>query len=413
MEPEAPVVEEKDTLDQSITETLSKTLKDIQSRPAEGEAPPVDAEATVPDKPIASDRARAEDGKFIKADDKPAPKDPAAPAAKPDKAQIAGAIEQAAAEPDKPIVTTTGQPIDINRPPSSWKPAAKVAYATLDPAIKTEIHRREADFLNGGKGLKENADFGGEIKGILAPYRALLDAEGGTPQQAIQNYLRTAAVLRQGTPQQKLQAVFGLDQTFNLGLQQHFNSKVQEEVAKRTGGQPQAGDGTQPQAPTQQQPPVFQDPRVDHILAAYQRQEQERTAQDKAVRDAATTQFLSAKDEKGQPKYQFVDNVLDEMSVRVSAIRAANPALGHEQVLERAYEEAVWANPETRAVLIGQQQAQAQQPADNLRKVEQARRANAVNVPKRGAIPHAKPTGKFNSPEADEAMRETLRQLNG
>lgn len=409
---EEEVVTEQQTereFDSKLTESISKTLKDIQSRPVEEVA--ADPETTIPDKTAQTppERARGEDGKYIKAEEKPAPIESAAPAEKPIKAQIAGATEQAAAEPEQPLVTTTGQPIDINRAPSSWKPAAKVEYANLSPALKAEIHRREADYLNGGKGLKENADLGLELRKVAAPYQALIDAEGGSLPQSMANYLRTAAVFRQGTPQQKLQAMFGLDQMFNTGLQQHLNTMVQAEVAKRTG---QPADPNSPaQQPTQQ--PVYQDPRVDQLLANYQRQEQERASQDKSVRDKATETFLSAKDALGAPLYPFVDNVIEDMSPRVSAIRAANPAMGHEDVLKKAYEQAVWAHPETREVMLKQQQAAATQSTEKLQKVEKARSASAVNVPKRGALPRTEPTGKFNSPEADEAMRETFRRLNG
>lgn len=400
---EEDVAQTEKEFDAKLTESIGATLKEIQDRPVEDETPAPVVEAT----PAVSDKPRGEDGKFIKAEDKPAPvKESAAPAEKPDKAQIAGATEQAAAEPEQPLVTTTGQPIDINRPPSSWKPAAKVEYANLSPALKAEIHRRESDFLNGGKGLKENADLGLEIRKVAAPYQALLDAEGGSLPQAMAGYLRTAAVFRNGTSQQKLNAIFGLDQMFGVGLQQHFQTMVQSEVAKRTG---QPVDPNAPQQPAQ--PQVFQDPRVDQLLANYQRQEQERAGLDKSAREKATENFLSAKDAKGAPLYPFVDNVADNMSVLVSAIRGQNPALGHEDVLKRAYEEAVWANPETRAVLLQQQQAQATQSQEKLQKVEQAKRASAGNMPKRGALPLTKPAAKFGSPEGDEQIRDTFRQL--
>ncbi len=122
--------------------------------------------------------------------------------------------------------------------------------------------------------------------------------------------------------------------------------------------------------------------------------------------NSAAERFISAKDDKGQPLYPFVDNVIDDMSARVEALRRTHPALGHEDALKQAYEAAVWANPETRTVLISQQQAQANQPAETLRKVEQAKRASAVNVPKRGALPATEPPKSL-----DETIRETGKAL--
>lgn len=401
MAEEAPVVETEREFDAKLTESIGATLKEIQARPVE-EATPAPVEATPEKSAPAGEKPRGEDGKFIKAEDKPAPKESAAPAEKPDKAQISGATEQAAAEPE---AAKAPEGIDLNRAPSSWKPAGKALWASLPEAVRAEVYRREGDYHVGLKDIRSNADLGLEISKVAAPYRALIDAEGGSLPQAVGNYLKTAAVFRNGTQQQKLNAIFGLDQMFGAGLQNHFQTMVQSEVAKRTG-QPAGEVPAQPA-----QPQAFQDPRVDQLLANYQRQEQERAGQDKAAREKATENFLSAKDAKGAPLYPFVDNVADDMSVLVSAIRGKNPALGHEEVLKMAYEQAVWANPETRAVLQSQQQAQATQSQEKLQKVEQAKRADAGNMPKRGALPHTKPPAKFGSPEGDEQIRETLRQL--
>lgn len=385
-------------LDEALDDTLRATLKGITDRgevvdePAP-DKPAVEAEP-VTDAPAAKDdRPRDASGKFIEK-----PKESVAPAKaeQPKTPAEASAPVQAAAEPEAPIVTTTGQPIDINRAPSSWKPAAKAAWAALPEPIRAEVHRRESDFLNGVKGIKENADFGQSIRSVVDPYRMLIDAEGGTPERAIGALLRTAAIFRTAQPQEKLQALFGIAQQYNVPLAEY----MQAEFAKAKG------DPNAPAAPAQQQPHTFQDPRVDQLLATQQRAERERVALEERTTNAATEKFLSAKDDKGQPLYPFVDNVLDDMSGRVSVIRRTNPAIGHEEALKQAYEAAVWANPETRAVLLSQQQAQAQQSAETLRKVAEAKRVNAGNMPRRGALPATEPVGSI-----EDTIRDTYRRL--
>ena len=123
--------------------------------------------------------------------------------------------------------------------------------------------------------------------------------------------------------------------------------------------------------------------------------------------------FIDAKDTQGQPLYPFVDNVIDDMNDRVGAIRRQNPAADHGEVLKQAYEQAVWANPETRAVLIAQQQAQTGKPAEQLRRTVAAKVAVAGTMPKRGAMPALAPEAnlKIGTPESDESIRETYRQL--
>ena len=374
--------EEGRSLDEQLDADILANLRDIQARNSEPEeAAPVEEATEEPAEPK-QDRARAPDGKFVK--------ESAAPAEAPDTpAQPEGQTEPAAAEP--------ALNVDLNRAPSSWKPAAKAAWANLPPEIRAEVHRREADFHNTTlKGpLKENADFGQSIKQVIEPYRAMIEAEGGTPDRAVADLLRTAALFRTGSPQAKLQGLLQLDQQFNVGLRQY----MQQQFAQPAEGQAQ--------------PQTFSDPRVDQMMQSLQAIERERQAeqqrqaqaQERATNDAVNS-FISAKDDKGAPLYPFVDNVIDEMNLLVAEHRRRNPGADHGQILKQAYEQAVWANPETRSVLIAQQQAKASQPEANLRKVEQAKRATAGYVPKRGALPASAPPLSM-----DDTIRETAKAL--
>ena len=375
-------VRETTSMDDTIRETL-KTLNTDAPETKEPEAKEP-AEAKEPEaKEPKEARARDESGRF-KA------KEPAAPEQASQAEDIAQASPEAAAET---LTLTTGQPIDINRAPASWKPAAKAIWNTLPEPVRQEVYRREADFLNGNKGIKESADFGQSIRGVVEPYRMLIESEGGTPEKAISDLLRTAAVLRVGSPQQKLQALLGADQQFGVGLERYFAQRFQQPQ-----GQQQA------MQPFQQ----FQDPRVDQIMASLQANERARAQQEEAVSNSATERFIASKDEKGAPLYPFVDNVLDDMVERVQGIRRANPSANHEDVLKQAYEAACWANPEVRQVLIGQQQAKQQANEANLRKAEAAKRASQVNLPKRGSLPAQGAVGTM-----DDTIKETYRALTG
>lgn len=387
MAEEAEVMTDR-ALDESLTESLRANLRDIQSRPAEetGLEPAEPAAEPAEAAPVTEgERPRDASGKFL-------PKEPAAPAV----------VAPVTAEPAAPEAAPT---FDINRAPSSWKPAAKAEWAKIPEGIRAEIHRREGDFhATVLKPLREDATFGQSIKAVLAPYQMLIEAEGGTPDRAIADTMKTAALFRVGQPQQKLEALWGIDRQFNCGLQAQFNQAVAAEVAKQTG--------QQPQAPAQPQGPLM-DPRVDQILAGMQQQERARNAEVERTSNAAVEQFITAKDEAGQPRYPFVDNVLQDMVERVSILRRQNPALNHSEALDQAYSAAIWANPETRAVLLAQQQAQAGKPEANLQRVEQAKRASGANLPKRGALPASTSVGplKLGTAESDESIRETYRQL--
>lgn len=386
--------EDERTIDAGMDESIRATLREINSRNASEPAEPASEEPAAEvsaETPETTERARDEKGQFAKA-----PKESAATAkaATPEKPVEAAGTEPVAAEPEKPLVTTTGQPIDINRPPSAWKPAAKAAWTALPEPVRQEIYRRETDFMHGQKGMRENADFGQEIKATLEPYRMLIESEGGTPARAIADTMRTAALFRVGTPQQKMAALYQIDKQFNCGFEAEFQRLVAEGIAKATGQA--VAPAAQPAA----------DPRIDQLIAEREAERRSRFADEQRLAQSATQQFYSSLDEKGQPKYPFIANVESEMVERVKSLRAANPGKTHNEILEQAYTEAVWANPETRAVLIAQQQAQANQQAETQKRVEQAKRASAVNVPKRGAIPATGPAKSL-----DDTIRETAQAL--
>ena len=394
-------------LSEAMDETIRTTLADINSRAEPDAQIPVEepAAAEPAAEPVAEqDKPRdPKSGQFKKGEQQrhqPAKTAKTSAAqAEPTNPAPATVPEPAAAETELPLKFGAVE-VDLKRPPSSWKPGAKAQWGALPADVQKEIYRRETDFsnsvLNGP--MKQNADFGNAVRQTVEPYRAMIEAEGGTPERAIGELFKTAALFRTGSQPSKLNALFALDQQFNGGLRDHFSRSVQAEVARLTG-QP-----AQQQQPQQQQ--VFQDPRVDALMQSLQQQERQRAQQEESIANSATDQFLASKNDKGEPKFPFVDNVIDDMTNRVAAIRQGNPALAHNDVLQRAYDEAVWANPETRAVLIAQTQATQQAAAQTAQKVAVAKRAQVGAMPKRGAIPATEPPKSL-----DETIRETAREL--
>lgn len=410
MAEETEVIDDK-TLDQEITESIRGTLADITARGAEETGLTPDAKiaeetpSTEPAVPAAApEKPRAPDGKFAKA-----PKEPAVPAKADTSTPVAATASVAGAAAPEEELKFGNVKIDLARPPASWKPAAKMAWAALPENVRQEIYRREADFsntvLNGP--LKESANFGKSVREIVAPYQQMIEREGGTPERAIAETLKTMAFFRTADQPTKLAELFKIDKQFGAGLQAHFNAELRRAIKDITGkDEPSLGG-----APAQ----TFTDPRVDALVARLQEQDNARTEEVRKGAASATEQFFAAKNAAGEPEYPFIANVSDDMSARVAEIRRANPGMEHVAVLKQAYDAAVWANPETRAVLISQQQAQAAQPTEALQKVARAKLAAAGNLPKRGAIPAQSQAGnlRLGTPESDESIRQTFRELNG
>lgn len=360
--------------EQTIDDEMAADWAKIQEKHAveepEPEAPEPQAEAPESAAETVEDRGdgRRTDGTFA-----PKPKESAKPAEVVDKNP----------PPEEPVRQESA--IDVNKPPSTWKPVARAEWDKLSPAIRAEVHRREADWAKGRQELIPDAQLGRSFREVAAPYKALIDAEaGGRPELAFAELMKTAAILRMGTPEQKRQVVLGVAKQYgvDLGL-------------------------TQPQGqPAQQTQQTFQDPRVDQLLQHLQSQEQQRQTQEQQQLEAAVVNWMDAKDEAGNPKYPYLGDVANEMQVLVPQIRQSNPSFSHEQVLQSAYERATWASPEVRPLLLAAQAAAAARPSDNQNRVREAKRAASVNVPRRASIPSAGPPGTL-----DDTLTKTARTL--
>lgn len=338
-------------------------------------------------------RTRDESGKFAKAPEAEAPaQEPDAPATAPDAAQVAPQSAETVPEADQPAR-------DLANAPSSWKPAAKDKWAALDPDVKAEIARREGDFLKGQSELLPDAQFGRNMRGVVEPYRMLIESEGATPEVAVRDLLRTAAILRVGTPQQKTAAMMQVIRQYGVQMPGPI-------------GQDQGQEGQQFTQEGQQQ---FHDPRVDQLIA---RQEQERQqaaerAQQTVLNDIDT--FRNAVDSTGKKVYAYFANVERDMVSSAALVRQEHPDWPNQQVLKEAYDRAVWANPETRQLVSQQKlnELEAQRREENLRKANEAKKAGSVNLPRRAGRATQGAQPKFGTPEADAQMLENWRSITG
>ena len=373
------------TEEQTLDEELSAAWQDIQSR---GED---DAEADIADAPQAEskpERARDESGKFVKAEDRADDAELARPSAddnarkRAPEAPISG--PQESADDDAPPVTPQGRQIDVNRPPSSWRPLAKAEWEKLPETVRAEIHRRESDTHRGLAEIMPDIELGRSIKQVIEPYRMLIEAEGGTPERAVASLLQTAALFRVGTPGQKQAALYQIAQQYGIPMPQ--------------------GDGQQQQYAA---PQTFHDPRVDQLLAQQQREAQLREQREMQQHESIVSTFRNATDQQGQPLRPHFDDVEAEMVALVPAIKAANPGMGAADVLQQAYDRATWAHPEIRQLLQQKQMSEleAKRRAENQRRVTEAKKAASVNTPRR-AVVNADGGG-----DLDEVIRDTARKI--
>ncbi len=283
------------------------------------------------------------------------------------------------------MVSPDGSPIELEEPgetidpglvnpPSGWRANAKAKWDSIDPEIRAEIKKREQDAMNGANALKDRASQYDEIEQVMQPYQAIIQAEGGTPATVVNEMLRSAYILRQGDMSQKVEMVG------RLAHQYGFLNELRTMLVQ--GVMPQQPAGLTPQ-------------QVEQMVE--QRLQERESNNATSTNQQAIVDFQSATNEDGSLKYPYFDNVRHLMA-NVFETSAGD------MTLEEAYERAIWADPETRAVLQQQSAAEDQAKA----RVEKAKKADTVNLRKRAShdSQQPKPTGSI-----DDTLNETMEEI--
>lgn len=320
-------------------------------------------------------KQRAANGQFTKQESSSAA---SAEEGKPAAAQ--GAEQQ---QPDAAQQTTgqqqgqqVGQVPDL--PPSTWGAAAKAEYAKLPEVVRKEVKKREADMVRGIQQYKTAADFGSRVQELVRPYEGLIRASGSDAEGAIREVLRTNALLRTGTPQEKGQLLMRAAQEFGADLSPWLGGQ-QQQGQQGQDGQPQGYSVQQVQQVVQQllQPHLQ---RIDQFATQYQTAEQRRQQESTQQLVSHVEAFRTATDSGGRPKHIYFENVRKLMGTFIESGEATS--------MDTAYEMACRAHPEVSQLVAAEQRqaADAKQLEEARRKATEAQRAGAANVSGQGGI---------------------------
>jgi hypothetical protein len=332
----------------SMDDTIRETLRSLQSPDESTVAAPENgvAAGAVEDPEAAAQRIRDASGKFV-----------AKPAADAAPADLNAAPADAA-------------PADAVRPPpNTWKKEVAAKWATLPPEVRAEVERREQDMHRGIAQYKTQAEFAQTVERAMAPYQQTLQQLGISPDRAIGELMAADHKLRHGSPQEKTAYFAQLAHNYGIDL-------------------PAAA-----QHMAQVDPNVFALQNHAQQLQS-QLQQYQQTAQQQAEAQLNSEIAAFAAD----PSHSHFEAVKGHMSALLQA--------GQAKDLADAYEQAVYANPTTRAAVL-QQQAAAQRE-EAAKKAQAAKQAASVNVPRRPAMPTAQPIGSM-----DDTIRDTFRRLTG
>jgi gas vesicle protein len=228
-------------------------------------------------------------------------------------------------------------------PPQAYNGAVKAKWNELPRDIQQELSVREQYFHRELTKHDEERNFGRTVDRIVQPYMAQIKAEGATAPQAIESLLNMAHVLRVGSPQQKSDLLLRTAQTFGVDLR----SAVQQ--------------------PQQQIHPQIQT-ALQEVQAIKSRLEQADAAK-KAAEEAELQQTIK----------EFSENPKNIHFEAVKAHMASLLVSGLAKDLQDAYDQAVYANPQTRSTLLEQQKSASneQRVAEQKARAEAARKAGS------------------------------------
>ncbi len=246
----------------------------------------------------------------------------------------------------KPVEQQEKQ-IDTTRAPSSWKKETAAMFATLPPEVQAEIHRRETDYHKGyGRQFEESpaykqmaplAEVGTRVQSLADQYKTNYERYGINGEQAIAELFKMDNDLRNAPPAVKQQKFQALAQHYGIDLAQQFAPEVAQLQQK--------------------------------MYDLEQQNKQYLEAQQRSQFESVATEIRSFAE---SPGHEYFDKVRGHMQALLQA--------GHAKDLQDAYDQAVYANPETRKSLLEQQTRAAQEQIN-------AQRAKSAAVSVKGSTP--------------------------
>ena len=227
------------------------------------------------------------------------------------------------------------------------------------------------------------------MQAALEPYKNIMQMEGATPAQAIEHLARSAAMIRQGTPQQKADLLAYLAQEYQVDLSM-LDSALSRNLSQQ-GQQGQQGQPGQPGQPAQPLPDATEQ-RISNMEQLLQMQQ----AQNQQSIQNQLEQDIKAFLDKGDRP--FFDDLRETMAdfIEIGARQ------GRQVSLSEAYDLAAMTNPDV-------QKAMEQQKAIDhaKKKSEEIKKKQAASSSLSGNTTLDNPAGSSKN----ESLRQTLSRV--
>lgn len=277
-------------------------------------------------------------------------------------------------DPAAPPKDDTAAPADF---PSNLPKELAQDWAKTPESVRAHLARRESEMAKGLEQYKTGYNYGKQLNDVLKAYQPLLDAQKVGHADAVKYLMNAHYVMSTGNDADRTKFFAQLMKQYNV---------VPEAVTKAFGDEA----------------PLI-DPKVSELeqrISAFEMQQKElnaRTiAEAKAKVDAEVQAFAS------DPKHPYFNEVADHI-----ALLLRDPRI----TLEQAYEQAVWANPLTRAKEQARLHTEATAASKKAAEEEAAKKAAA-----RGTVVKGRDSGR-SAPDfigtLDDTLRDTLKEIRG
>jgi hypothetical protein len=265
------------------------------------------------------------------------------------------------------------------KPPDRWSADDKKAFESLPREAQTLVLKREADverhLHKESQAIADQRRHYDTLETVIGPRRQQLAGFGFTDDaQAIDTLFKHSDFAARDPA--------GYVQWFA----QHRGLDLAELAETQTyGGQ---GDGAPDPALT------HLSSRIENLETSYQKAVQAEAVAEYQQAEQTVEQFAAATDDAGNLKHPHLDTVRDMMVTLIAKAAESGGTLG----LDDAYDQAVWAHPETRGAMLETTRKSSTEKAKEA--AVRARKAAGTTVRQRGA-----PSGGSKPPGS---MDETL-----
>lgn len=349
---DAAIASAPETPETPVTETTTEA------------APSLDDTLSAAYDKIASEPDRWPNGKFKPRDDAAAAQE-TPPEAKAEGVKPTDQPAEIKAEPATPAID----------PPISWSADMRPEFSSLPPKLQQYIAQRDKEsheaisrFGQERKSLEEKLRGYEPLDQLVETHRSEFARRGVTPAQAF-------AVLLDAQKRLDTNPWDGLVQiarSYNLDLHSLLQGNQQGQLP---------GNQTSPEVITLRN----ELSQIKSYLTEQQKREYEaqeaRKKADADTAEKATAALAGQIAEFSKDKPHFKD-VEDDVAGLIPAIRAKNPDVGPLDILAKAYDAAIWANPGVRERILADQRKadEEKRRAETVKKATDAKKSAAVNV---------------------------------